>query len=749
MAIDYSSRDTVNALLEAAQEAEHDNREHFREVMLFLHKRDGQWEPNILNNMSGRPAYTFDKCNPIVDAISSQLSQSDFDIRVKPGGGDSTKDLAKTFDGIIRNIESMSSASDIYNSAAIAVVAGGLGGWRIAQDWVDSDSFDQDLIIKPISNYVDRVWFDPSAEMQDQSDAEYVFVLQSVSMQEYDDKFPEGSGASVGQDNSNEAYSHKAESVIVGEVIYKKPTTKTMVLMSNNAIYEVDDKFETIMDELAKAGVTETRRRDRDTFTVHQRMFDGSGWLTDEQETVFNMLPVAPMFANFQIIENKVTYFGAVDKLLDPQRVYNYARSRQIEEGALSPREKLMMTPEQAANHESTLATMNTNADPMQLYNHEPNQPAPYKLGGYNVNPGLETTAQAASADINAAAGQFGANLADNPGAQSGVALEIQTQTGNANNIKYFRAQEIAICYTAKVLIGAIPKVYDQQRQLRILNEDGSEDTVLVNEKVIDQQTGKTVMLVDLAQGKYDVTCKAGISFSNRQEETVRAFTEIAAVDPTVMQEGSDIFLNNITTPGMDLLAERRRRSMVIQGIIPPDQLTDEEQQMLQEMQQQQAQQQDQGDALSQAQLMLAQAEQTKAEADQINAQTNQQKAEIEVQEKGLKLNLESEKHQHEVAKFEQGSQLTQDKQEFDQVMQAQKQQMSETAQLMANLKTQADIMKIEADTFKAWREGQGVDVITGPHAMEATINAADIATQTQDKFAEGGLAGSEVITDL
>ena len=744
MAIDYDDHAKVINLLQKAQDADHDNRNKTRAVTLFLDKDDGQWEPGILrlNRESGKPTYTFDKCNPIVDSIASSIEQSDFIVKVAPAGGDSTQEIAETYDGLIRNIQNISNASDIYNSASRSVISAGLGGWRVVQDWLDSPSFDQDLLIKPISNYVDRIWFGP-AELPDQSDAQYVFDIKSISTDEYRERWPNGSGTSVGQDRDSDAYRFKFETIEFGEILYKKPTTIELVLMSNDAVYSVDDEFDSIVDELAAAGITEVRRRKRDTFTVHQRFFDGKDWLSEEKETVFNLLPIVPMFGNFKISENKVTYWGAVNHLLDAQRVYNYARSRQIEEGALSPREKFMMTPEQMKNHKDSLATMNVNADPVQPYNHVEGQPAPYLIGGYKVNEGLEVTAQSVSQDINAISGQFGANMADNPRFQSGEAIDLQQKAGNANNLKYYRSAEVARTLTCKILIGAIPKVYDQERQLRIVGEDGVDQAVAVNQRIQDEQTGEIVTLNDLSQGTYDVTCKSGTSFSNRQDQTVKAITELAAIDPTLIQENGDILYKNMDVLGGDDISERKRLALLLRGGIPQTQQAPEEQEMLAQMQAQQQAQGAEGEAIDQANLMIAQAEQTKADAEQQKVLILQQKAEIEIQEKQLKLNLDGERLQLEREKLDAQVANNQQKNAISQ----QEQQLKELQAISDRQSQQINDILTSAQASKTLREAQGVDTIVGPHAVEATINSFDMTTELQDEV-NPDLAGEEIVGD-
>jgi len=113
----FDDRDKVEDMLKAAQDAEYDRREVLREVDAFLNAPGGQWEPSVISAMSGRPKYTFDKCNDIADDISGEMEQADFDIKVRPAGGDSTKEIAETYDGLIRNIENISNAKSVYNGS--------------------------------------------------------------------------------------------------------------------------------------------------------------------------------------------------------------------------------------------------------------------------------------------------------------------------------------------------------------------------------------------------------------------------------------------------------------------------------------------------------------------------------------------------------------------------------------------------------------------------------------------------------
>lgn len=621
-------------LLAQSQDADEDNRERLREAHLFINSRDGQWEPSWWEANANKPRYTFDMTTPIVDQIVSAIENSDFDIKITPAGGGATKEDAKTLDGIVRNIENISSASAIYSLAGREVVTGGLSGWVVKQKFVDDDSFDQDLVIEPIANFADSFWPGPF-KMPDARDMKHAFLIEAIPKDVYEERWPDGSGQSLDQGRHNSAFDKKYDQIIVGQAYWIEEKDRTLHMMSDGRVIEDSEDFQSVLDELEAGGVTILKSRKAKKNICKTRLFDMGGWLNDEQETVFSEIPVVMAIGNFQIFENKLLYSGVVEKLIDAQRVFNYSKSREIEEGALAPRAKYWMTAHQAQGHEAKLSTLNTNADPVQFFNVDPENPGPpQQIGGAQINPGLQNISMNMQEIMRGAAGLYAANMGDNMNAQSGVAIEKLQERGDAGSNKYFQAMEWAIGRTGRILVNAIPKVYDTERQVRILSEDGSADIKTLNQTVLDVQTGRQVTLNDLSKGKYDVTCKAGPSFNSRQQETVSALTEMAQVDPTIIDLGGDILYNNLSSPGMDLLAERKRQQLFQGGAIPEKQLTDEERQI----QQAQAQQEPPPDPA----MLLAQAEMEKAAASKELNQIKLQQAQAEMQLKGQDLQLKT-----------------------------------------------------------------------------------------------------------
>lgn len=685
---DYSDHFSVLELLKKAQEIETDLRETVREVHIFLDQKDGQWDQFAQRAFAGRPRYTLDKCNDLVDDIAGAMEQSDFSINIMPAGGDATKELATTYDGLIRNIENLSNATQIYNAASRSMVRAGMDGWRVTQRWGDNNTFDQDLYIDSIPDFVNQVWFDPSSFLPTREDALYVFVLTSMSKDAYEEQFPNGSAQSVSQD-SDFSRRRAPEEVVVGEVLFKEKTTIRIVEMNSGAVYLDDAKYQSIKAELEKQGVVEKRDRQREVDTVKTRLFDASDWLTDVQDTVFDMLPIVPEYSNWSVRMAVPYYWGIITKKLDAQRIYNYTQSRMVEDGAFAPLAKILATKEQIGGNQSSWERLNISADPVLPYDAVSDAPPPFKIGGADINPGLQQASQSMESNLSSTAGLD--LLTGQPvGLQSGLAVDLKQQRGDTRNFKYSASKQTAICHTGKILMRAIPKVYDTKRQVRILNEDQSFDMVTINDTMVDEQTGEPVDIIDLSKGVYDVTCTVSKSFKNRQTETVSSIVEMAAIDPTIIEEGRDVLYNSMDAPGFDVLSKRVRQKMLKSGQIPEDQQSDEEKEFLAELPQPPP------DPIAVALERQAEQADDKIQIDAIEAARKDRELDAKI---------------------------AQDQAEQDR---------ASLQDALNQIKLLAESLNTHADTWNKLRDAMGVETITGPGGLGAFIDQANVIRESQ-----------------
>ena len=655
------------------QESDLDQREQAREADRFLLDKDGQWEERVASQLDAqkRPRYTFDQVTPVIENIMADIEDMEFGSNVKPASGEATKELAKTYEGMVRSIEADSGTTEIYRNACRRLIRRGFDAWIVKAKFKDEWSFDQSLVIEPIPNAINRVWTDNTSSKADSSDSDVAYVLTSVTPEAYKEQFPKGKGISISDadlgENLNDSY--QPEVIVFAERYYKKETTREVCQLSNGEIVEKDENFKKVMDEYKEQGVTVVREKKVKDFKIYHRFFDGGGMLQPERETVFRTLPVVTVYGNFELLgeNSKITYSGIVLKEMDYQRVFNYAKSREIEEGALAPRKKLVMTKKMAAGNEAQIAALNVSADPVLFV--EPDAEFPQgvqEIGGAQVNPNLANLANDMAMGIQITGGTNNAMNGDFASRMSEDALRMQIDRGTGATRKWVNALVSGIKRTCEILVQTIPPVYDTKQQFMVLGQDGAEEMVTLNDEAYDNETQSMVRVNTLNKGQYKVFCDAGPAFANKMEAGLSAMLNYAAIDPSIVQTGGDLMLKSIDAPLMDEMAARKRAQIVAAGMVPQDQLTDEELEaqaqaaqqpqqedpmvMLERMKEQTAQMTQQNKA-TEHQIKIAQL-QDKSEADNDKLQVDilaksrsieqeQQKIDIDAQDKAYKNALE------------------------------------------------------------------------------------------------------------
>ena len=707
---DFTDHDKVLRLIEEVQDAEKEQRYLVREQKIFCLEKDGQWDDRTVKILADNSRYrgTFDQVSPILEQITGEMDAMQYGIKVHPAGGDATEETAETYAGLIRNIENISNATLLYSDVGQSMVMGGIDGLEVVQDYLDADTFDQDLIIKPVSDWYKSVWFDLAAVKSDMSDANWCIKLRKMPAADYDKQFPKGSGTSIG-DQSVEQDEHRKtyDTVTVGKIYYKKPVKIPLVKLSNGQVMVKDEKFDKIKDELAAQGVTVTDERERNSWRVWTRILDGGDWLGEEEKTAFSHLPLVPAHGNFAVLDGVRKYFGKTLKLMDSQRGLNFAMSAEVEDVALSPPQYVMMTREQGEGED--YSNMNIDRNAVRFHEYVQNHYPPMQMGGKQANPGMQVTIQNFQGLLAKTANMDDPSMGQNPGLQSGAALNTLVTQSNNGNVKWHKSMETLVTQLSLVIVDASPRVYDGARQQRIMGEDGTGEFVPLNQTIFDQQTQQNVEVNDLSKGSYDVTRSMGDAFKNQQQATVDALIQYASIDPELMNMGRDIIYKNQDTPGMDTLSERFRMLGIQNGTIPREQYTDEEEAQAQQAEQQAAQNPQPEDPM----MIAAQAEMGKAQAEQQNAQNKTQEIQGNQQLKGQELQLSFQELQLKNKQFEreksdkynvdaaniqlkaQQQQLAEQKQRFEQMMAQLNHQQEKINDLFANRKTAAETAEI------------------------------------------------------
>ena len=308
----------------------------------------------------------------------------------------------------------------------------------------------------------------------------------------------------------------------------------------------------------------------------------GSSILESSSDWAGKYIPLIPAFGKVARIEGKEYVRGLVRNAKDPNRIYNYTVSSEIETTALTPKDPYWMTVNQAKGQEAALRTFNTRNQPFMLYTADPASPGPpQRTGAPSVQAAMIGQRQNAVLDIYATTGIEPASLGNSPELKSGKAILAQQKMGDRGSFVYSDNLNKSIEYTGEILVDLIPRIMDTDRVIRILNIDGTSEEVKIgkglakfNQTITDTQTGKDEIVYDLSRGKYDVVVSAGASFSSQRQESAQQLIDLTANNPAFAAIATDLIAKNLDILESEELTKRVRMQMIQSGVI---QATDEE----------------------------------------------------------------------------------------------------------------------------------------------------------------------------
>ncbi len=565
----------------------------------FIDEPEGQWDETSKNNRKNRPCLTFDKLSASVDRIVGSQFANMPSIKVR-AAEEGDENIAEVFQGLIRQIDQRGLKA--FKTAYKFAVKGGWGCFLIDHDYIDDVSLNQDIIIREIKNPF-SVLIDPVVQAQPVEEARYGFVFEDIERDEFERMYPEAKseGSQSDFESTGNFDSWVSQDYVRVADYYRIVTEETrLVQLSDGRVVDYS-QIELIADELNLNGITLGKER-RVQMRKLERYKLTALEVLEEIECVGRYIPIVPVFGKTTNVDGTFFSRGIVQKAKDAQKMYNYARSVAVEVTALTPKQPYLVTPGMIKGHEERWRNMMTSSDPVMFFNFDQGQ-KPFREAPAQGSPALSQDAQLASADIQATTGIFEANLGQQGNETSGVAIRGRQFQGELTNYEYADQLSDAMELAGKICIDLIPKIYDTERQIRILGEDETEEVIAVNKPLQDMQTGEFILTNDLSVGHYDIKMATGPSFSTRKQETAEQLSQIIAQNPDMSQLVGDILFKNLDLVGGDEVISRLRSAGVKAGIIEPD-----EQEALALQQQRQQQQQIEAQA-AQLELSMKQAE--------------------------------------------------------------------------------------------------------------------------------------------
>lgn len=603
--------------LKLCNDADTMNRQEGLEDLKFVN--GDQWPVELQNsrNLESRPVLTINKLDGYCRQVTNQQRQQRPRIKVHATNNEADVKTAQVIEGMCRHIEVNSNADNAYDIAFDHAVRMGWGYWRVTTNYVKEDSFDQEIYIDSIPNPF-TVYFDPNSERVDGSDAERCLITTMMSKEKFRKLYPDNDdGTSFTQRGTGDSQSEwiTKEDIRLAEYFYVHRESATLYQLSNGTSTFADGKD--FKARLEAAGIQIVGERKSYKRTIKWKKLTAVE-VIEERDWPGQYIPVVPVYGRHVVIGDKRHKFGMVRHAKDAQRMYNFWQTTITESVALAPKAKWIMAEGQDEGHESEWAAANVKSFPLLRYKQTDidGQPAPppQRLQPEPPPAGVMAAAAGINTDIATLMGIYDPSQ-QLPGNISGKALNGQQQQVDLTNFDFYDNLTKSIAQTGKIILDLIPHIYDSQRVMRIIGDDGKPDLVEINKATQDAE-GVFKVMHDMTVGQYDVVMDTGPGFNSKREAAVEAMMPLVTGNPELFKVAGDLVFRNMDFPGAEVIADRLAASNPMSQIddkspVPP--------QVQMQLKANQAQMQQMQQQLQQLQMVIKQRqdiEQVKQDAE-------------------------------------------------------------------------------------------------------------------------------------
>lgn len=536
-----------------------------------------QWPADVLQTrgsvqgqtINARPCLTINKLPQHVRQVTNDQRQNRPSGKVIPVDDKADVEVAEIFDGLVRHIEYISDADVAYDTACENQVSYGEGYIRLLTEYCDDNSFNQDIKIGRIRNSF-SVYMDPTIQDPCGSDAQWCFITEDLTKEEYERQFPDAQPISsmmqqgVGDQSTSQWISENT--VRIAEYFYIEHEKATLNLYYGNVSAmkgSVEDQ------EMVMRGMKPIKSRTVDIKKVKWCKINGFEVL-ESQDWAGASIPVVRVVGNEFEVDGRIYVSGIVRNAKDAQRMYNYWTSQEAEMLALAPKAPFIGYGGQFEGYEQQWKTANTTNWPYLEVNPDVTDgaggvlPLPQRAPPPLPQTGLIQAKMGASDDIKGTTGQYDSSLGQTSNERSGKAILARERQADVGTYHYVDNLARAVRYITRQIVDLVPKIYDTERIARIIGIDGETDIVKVNpnqpmpvNKIVDQQGIVLEKIYNLGVGKYDVCVTTGPSYMTKRQEALEAMAQLLQGNPQLWAVAGDLFIKNMDWPGAQEMSKR------------------------------------------------------------------------------------------------------------------------------------------------------------------------------------------------
>lgn len=600
-----------------------------RDDLYFLSDEESaQWNWQDYNDRlkTGRPALTIDQLSQFVHQVANDIRMNTPSINIIPDDNEASEETAEVLKGLIKTIEYRSNADEAYDTAATSAVKCSIGFIRVDHDYVDDIGFEQELLIRRVVNPL-AVYIDSASIECDGRDAKHATIVEPIRVSEFKRLYPDKAPVSFEPSDSIKINDRDDDFINIAEYFVLESEEKEIGLTETGEIIEAtEDGVYTSKRKIKKHKVKRYKMSGQDI--LEETWFPGK------------YIPIVPVYGEEAWKEGKRNIFSLIRKSKQAQQMYNYWKSLETEIIMKQPNAPVMVA--EGAIEDYMEDWKNPQKSMALRYRVQDDKgtvlPPPQRLAPPQVPAGIINASREAVDDIKATMGIYNASLGMRSNEQSGKAIMARQQEGDVATFHFADNLVRSITQVGRILVCAIPEIYDTARIIKMMGEEGEIKEVGINGAVAEGQE----MEFDLKKGKYSVRVVTGAPYTTRRQEAAAFFTDVVSKQPQLMQVMGDLLFKNMDFAGAQEMASRMKK-LIDPKLLDEEAEVDPEKEQLKQtiaqgqeiLMQLQGQVQQLGAQLKDKQMDLqvkAQGDATKAELEREKNQLEAQKAQMEFQ---------------------------------------------------------------------------------------------------------------------
>jgi hypothetical protein len=554
-----------------------------------------QWPTKIYQERSGGssgklPCLTINNTRVHNDLIINQMSKNNFGIKIRPTAGKASYKSATIMQSIIRHIEDVSKFSAVKRKVAEHQVDGGIGYVLIETAYASYRTRSQNIYLKAARD-PSGVYLDPWIREPDGLDAGFGFVFERMPRKEFNRKYPKWMNK-VGTQPLQSSFADwiSDKEIMLAKYFRKKANDDTLVwykdqqgneqekLASEIKKESGDDIYKALIEDI-EAGEVEGGTRETSNDKVEWFLIAGDT-IIDKGIWAGKYIPICRCVGREVVIDGTLDRKGHTRPLIDGQRMLNYNASMAVQMVAWQPLAPWVASA-RAVEGQEQWKSQNINGFPVLLFNdiddEAPEQlqqiAPPQRVAMPTPSEAHVSGMQIAERQMMMISGQWQQSLGQQeaPLAESGKAINARQQQGDTATYHFFEHQSDMLRAIGVQLLDLIPKIFDTERTLHVLDEDGNkhwikidpnQDDIIKNMKAERDDREAISLAFNPKLGEYECVSGDAPDFTTQRQEAWNFLSLTLQQNATLAGVIGDLLFRYGDFEGSEKIAERLEREI-------------------------------------------------------------------------------------------------------------------------------------------------------------------------------------------